>query len=248
MNSTLVVCGDSFHSISNQYEEKTNPKKTYVGTHWSELLSNKLNWNLENLSMPSASNSVIVLQIMEAIELKPDFIIVGWSAGHGARIEYTDSLDLHQGNVNLGNFEYLYRDHPYIKLEKKINIFLKCTNFAYYNNKSLKEFYVNYLQHNFVAQKEEWTVIYSVIKLKESKIPFLIFELPPTWIDTQLSPWTDNFLKYIDNDDLIFSKDFNPYTEYNTWGNKPPVYHSSQENQIEISEYLYNRIRNQFNV
>ena len=73
MNSTLVVCGDSFHSISNQYEEKTNPKKTYVGTHWSELLSNKLNWNLENLSMPSASNSVIVLQIMEAIELKPDY-------------------------------------------------------------------------------------------------------------------------------------------------------------------------------
>ena len=37
----------------------------------------------------------------------------------------------------------------------------------------------------------------SAAKLKESKIPFLIFELPPTWIDTHLSPWTDDFLKYI---------------------------------------------------
>lgn len=67
----LVICGDSFNAVS----------KTLSGTHYSELLADRLGWQLMNYARRGCSNGGIRLQIQEAIKQKADFVIVvptGW--------------------------------------------------------------------------------------------------------------------------------------------------------------------------
>jgi len=60
----LIVCGCSFSAPSN--------KPQYAGTSWSEVLANKLGWNLENYARQGCSNGGIRIQIDEAIKQRPE--------------------------------------------------------------------------------------------------------------------------------------------------------------------------------
>ena len=67
----LAICGDSFSAIS----------KTLPGTHFSEILSARLNWKLINMARRGCSNGGIRLQIGEAIKQNADYVIIvptGW--------------------------------------------------------------------------------------------------------------------------------------------------------------------------
>ena len=64
----LIVCGCSYSAPSHIPE--------YAGTSWSEVLVNKLGWNLENYARQGCSNGGIRIQIDEAIKQRPDFVIV----------------------------------------------------------------------------------------------------------------------------------------------------------------------------
>ena len=73
--TTLVICGDSWFTTDNRYP----------GQSFGEILANKHNLHLESLARAGCSNFTIALQIDKAIELDPDFIIVGCT--DWARIE-----------------------------------------------------------------------------------------------------------------------------------------------------------------
>lgn len=62
----LMVAGCSFSAVS----------KTLPGTSWSEVLANRLGWDLENLARQGCSNGGIRIQIDEIIRQRPDFAIV----------------------------------------------------------------------------------------------------------------------------------------------------------------------------
>ena len=67
----LVICGDSFSAVS-----KISP-----GTHYSEILADRLGWQLLNYARRGCSNGGIRLQIQEAIKQRADFVIIvptGW--------------------------------------------------------------------------------------------------------------------------------------------------------------------------
>lgn len=64
---TLVVCGGSYFSTDLDYP----------GQSFSEILAAKNNLQLENLARGGCSNFGVALQVNKAIELAPDFIIVG---------------------------------------------------------------------------------------------------------------------------------------------------------------------------
>ena len=63
----VYVCGDSYFACHD----------TVTGTHFSEILSNKLQFNLFNLARQGISNAAIRLQVQEAIKCQADLIIIG---------------------------------------------------------------------------------------------------------------------------------------------------------------------------
>jgi hypothetical protein len=63
----LAICGDSWFSTDT----------AYPGQSFGEILADKHNLTLESLARCGCSNFGIALQINKAIELRPDFIIVG---------------------------------------------------------------------------------------------------------------------------------------------------------------------------
>ena len=62
----LMVAGCSYSAVS----------KTHPGTSWSELLANRLGWDLENLARQGCSNGGIRVQIDEILRQRPDFAVI----------------------------------------------------------------------------------------------------------------------------------------------------------------------------
>jgi hypothetical protein len=62
---TIYICGDSFSSVDSDY-----------GNNWPEMLADKLpQIQVVNLSMPSASNYLIYLQVKHALNNNCDYLI-----------------------------------------------------------------------------------------------------------------------------------------------------------------------------
>jgi hypothetical protein len=66
MKKKLMVAGCSFSAVS----------QSQPGTSWSEVLANKLDWDLVNLARQGCSNGGIRIQIEEIRRQRPDFAIV----------------------------------------------------------------------------------------------------------------------------------------------------------------------------
>jgi hypothetical protein len=62
----LMVAGCSYSAVS----------KTHPGTSWSEVLADRLGWQLTNLARQGCSNGGIRIQIDEILRQRPDFAIV----------------------------------------------------------------------------------------------------------------------------------------------------------------------------
>jgi hypothetical protein len=62
----LMVAGCSYSAVS----------KTHPGTSWSELLAQRLGWDLENLARQGCSNGGIRVQIDEILRQRPDFAVI----------------------------------------------------------------------------------------------------------------------------------------------------------------------------
>lgn len=63
-----MVAGCSFSAVSSLNE--------YKGTHWSEVLSDNLGWELTNLARQGCSNGGIRLQVEEIIRQRPSFAVI----------------------------------------------------------------------------------------------------------------------------------------------------------------------------
>ena len=70
MRKVLAVCGDSFMSAVSVDEYGAD-------SHFTQLLAKKLDWDYVTFARGGCSNSVIRLQIDEAIKIKPDLLIIG---------------------------------------------------------------------------------------------------------------------------------------------------------------------------
>lgn len=70
MRKVLAVCGDSFMSAVSADEYGAD-------SHFTQLLAKKLDWDYVTFARGGCSNSVIRLQIDEAIKIKPDLVIIG---------------------------------------------------------------------------------------------------------------------------------------------------------------------------
>ena len=257
----LVVCGDSFNAIS----------KNLPNTHYSELLSKRINWNLINLARRGCSNGGIRLQIDEAIRQQADFVIIvptGWD-----RIEIpvrdnfyknTEKLIQSFGNVlqdflldkskstydsNLGikniNYDPDKTDHMIFE-----TIFSLAENYSHeYRREKLSMDKVTAIKHfinhlydsNWKQQMDKWIITEGLCQLHDKSIPFSI-ERGMLWQDRDDVKKT--IPSYI-NDHYIRQDVELIGTGCNFYPLKnndyDPGYHSEPEGQIWIAE-LYEKL------
>ena len=253
MNKILVVCGDSFHSITNMKVNTAIGLVDLSGSHYSELLAKKLNYDLVNLAIPGSSLSLLAIQILEAINLNPSLIIIGPTPGIGQRIEYIEpdkgnAFDL-EGN-NLGLFYYGIREHPYTKLNLyKIGV-VKTGSILDIPMLEYKEQLLKYFPTSIKQKYDEFSFLYAFRELVDSKINFLIFSKALAWDQYYEENFLNYVLKYSSYDNLIKKEefDFADYYDQEVDRKLGIPYHTLPEVQITLANYLELRIRNQFNV
>jgi len=91
---TLVVCGDSWFSTDSKYP----------GQSFGEILANRHNLDLWSLARTGCSNFGIALQINKAIELRPNFIIVGCTSHDRMDIPLTKDTNFIKKFFDLGSW------------------------------------------------------------------------------------------------------------------------------------------------
>lgn len=83
MNNTLHIFGCSFSELLSRdsYEDYYNYRGGNLPQTWSELLSNKLDLNLNNLAQGSLSNDIILQRFSKSIKdiKENDIVIFEWS-------------------------------------------------------------------------------------------------------------------------------------------------------------------------
>lgn len=78
----ILVCGDSYCITDPNYPE----------LHWSEkLLNSSADFEVCNLASGGSSNALITLQLLQGLQLKPDFVIFSFTHDH--RYEFDNDVD-----------------------------------------------------------------------------------------------------------------------------------------------------------
>ena len=107
-----MVCGCSYSAVSLSEKHKN--------TSWSEILANKLGWDLQNVARQGCSNGGIRIQIDEVIRQHPDFVIITPTSYD--RIEIPNFI---KERFNITNFK------PFHAL---IDVLLRPTDFEAYQD------------------------------------------------------------------------------------------------------------------
>jgi hypothetical protein len=231
----LVVCGSSWSSISKM--------PGFEGTHWSELLTKKLNAALINLAISRASNSNIRLQLDFAKKLKPDFLL--FNAEDFGRIDIKIlNNTIFKKNIKKYNYKSFIG-------HKGSSNYLMSTSLTGVDQKlNLNDYIVDaqrqaiYDYYNYIyddvwkKQTDQYIMNSGILDLHIQNFNFLFnpyllsddFELPQSIIE-----------KHFVNEDLNFT---NIRNNYPTIKGNDPGYHTALEGQQVIAEKYYTAITN----
>lgn len=189
----LIICGDSFSA----------PSQRLPGTAYGELLSKKLNWEVQILARQGCSNGGVRIQIDEVLRQKPDFAIIAptfhdrieipaknapWippkneNKGWGSDLQRHLQKDHGNGydptvginNVNYGN-------NPYRLICETIFSLVENYQHPYRSQKISEEaqtamkYYINNLYDSqWKLQQDKWIIRDGILQLFYSNIPFLM--------------------------------------------------------------------------
>ena len=254
----LVVCGDSFSSVS----------VTHPGTHYSELLADKLNAELFNYARRGCSNGGIRLQIQEAIEQDADYVIVvptSWDRMEipSTGVPYTtrettedrpNALQNHlldttiykgyNRELGIGNINYSKDPTPMI-FE---TIFSMAGDYTHEYRRGKLEpeivnammHYVNYLyDSNWKQQQDQWIIVDGLTKLYDAKINFAI-DKGMLWSEWHL--FKDSLPSFILPN--IVHEDqgiLSTCAKYPCNPDNDPGYHSDPQAQQVLAEMFYDK-------
>lgn len=191
----LMVAGCSFSA----------PSKTLPGTSWSELLANKLGWELTNLARQGCSNGGIRIQIDEILRQQPDFAIIiptmwdrmeipakaapycapnnenkGWGSDlqlHLQNQELNNGYDRSAGidNMNYGTNNYRMICETIFSLAENYPHFYRSSRISKETQQAVKS-YINFLYDpNWKKQMDEWIIVEGLIQLYAKGTKFIVF-------------------------------------------------------------------------
>lgn len=231
----LVVCGDSF--MSPCVDET-------FGLHFTELLTDAINWELVSLARGGVSNNVIRLQIEEAIKMNPDCVLISLTSPD--RFEFP----LHKGEHNFLPHEGLsninYQGYP--DLSSNNNLFetvrpslhsATLSNILNNNNEdmfnvdeveTIRKWFNLFYDFNYKVQQDVWVIYGGLRRLEDMDIPFYCINHTLGGIDD-----LDEFGNRI----IYMGDELDPW-EYRTNSTKHR-FHTTLESQGELYIKWYNR-------
>lgn len=163
----IVVCGDSFCAAA----------PALPGTHFSELLTSKYNYEVVNLSRPGTSNVSICFQIEQAIKLNADFVI--FANTDVSRIDIP--IKSYQSGLGIANFDSnIYSNTIPSFINGRSDVIDKFPN--YKELLTAIKYYVNFLfDYGLNAEVNEWMIKYWVSVLEQKRINYLWINKHPMW-------------------------------------------------------------------
>jgi hypothetical protein len=255
----LGVCGDSyFASISYDPNNLDNG----YGKHFTEILAEKLGWEVITFARGACGNQTIRLQIDEIIKLKPDLVIVGTTSPD--RFEYpindlktekyvdkfTDLLHevSYKENEGLTNIEYLdcpdKSSEQFIFKNKKPVLFADTLNNIFQNNRYLKKneiqilekWYDRFYDFQWKKQTDTWIISDGLRKLMDNDINF--FCINRFLYENQLSFYGNKIIKV---DSPLNPSNYNSVNE-----NVPYRFHTTLKSQEILADLWLKHINENY--
>ncbi len=224
----LIVFGDSFNATNVHYRD----------THWSELLSRKHNLNLISLASSGCSTRYVVFQILHALTIPGDNIVIGSHAASYTRVEILTKPVTLDTLINIRSFENYNGENTEESFIKSINMF------TIMNEHGLTDFEKEFLSTKIPLELnthiDRWGMFYALTKLKEANSKF-------SYISNLLFPagdlFDENYISSVLGAEHVILKNELCFADYyiNRNINKEfvdPGYHT----QIESQEIIANKI------
>lgn len=228
-----------------------------ANSHFTELLAQELDWDYYTLARGGASNFCISFQVQQLIQEKVDLIIVGFTS-----IDRDDiPIDLNTRHFTIFDFNYFnnpdlsaldsrFSKKPMLLSSSILGIvetpdFQRSNDLEEYLKYAFKQkyshildsysLYFRNLYSYFVKyHKDLDTIISTIVKLEESKIPYLFYSPFCT------SNWLESRKGFIPDSDKAVPW---TYPIPDTGGYR---YHTTAETQKEIKKYWYPYIQKFF--
>lgn len=255
---TLGVCGDSFMSaISFNPNDLDNGH----GKHFTELLGEKLGWNVVTYARGGCSNQTIRLQIDEIIKHRPDLVIIGLTSPD--RFEYPIydlttkhyfdkfkeefKTNMYEANNGLYNIDYVgfpdkSSEHGGFEVITPKMVSETLNNFFWNNqsketlNKSeikiLEDWFGRFYDFNWKVQQDSWIISNGLRKLLDNGIEFYC-------INTNL--YTHEFEFFGDRMIMLDDK-LNPWTYRGGDTSIKYRFHTTLEYQEQLSNNWFEHI------
>jgi len=176
----ILVCGDSY-SVADP---------DFPGLHWTEKILNfSSEFELLNLAMGGCSNAMITLQLLQGLNLKPDFIILSFTSEHRYEIDNDiDALPTDLTALGLATYQ---------KARYTTNVYMK--------DQGLKQQLATKQSNNFEKLKNYFYVSLCLQTLNQHNIPFAFslggFEYKQDYSSLINYNYMYNFIKdYADNE------------------------------------------------
>jgi hypothetical protein len=211
----LMVAGCSYSAVS----------LTHPGTSWSEILANRLGWELVNLSRQGCSNGGIRIQIEEIRRQRPDFAIIvptswdrieipataapyDWSQPLG---DWAPPLETHLrnkdikngynrvdgiDNVNYGNNNYNMICETIFSLAHNYPNRWRSGKISKDTQTAVKHWIDGMYDANWKQQQDEWIIMEGVVQLFSDELKFLI-TAGMLWLPAASPEWRKLFPKMI---------------------------------------------------
>jgi hypothetical protein len=251
----IAVCGCSFSAISHLPQ--------YKGTHWSEILADKLEAELISYARQGIGNNVIRLQIDEAIAAKADWVFIGSTTEDRIEFPMNKFKKINDGSPNhsaypenqlgykpeLGLKNFNYGDaHPYTMIAETLFSVIDNSDHNYRiikvdkNTRIAVEGYAAFLYDaHWKRQVDNWVLQSGLWRLHELKIKFLfnpwISAVPNAKFEDIPSWFVQQY--YLSND-FAFGQFCKQYPHE---PNIDPGYHTSPQGQQAIAEKYFNKIK-----
>ncbi len=264
----LMVCGCSFSA--------TTLKEEYFGTHFSEILAKRLDWDLSNLAYAGCSNGGIRLQIQEVIKQKPDFAIIIPSFFDRTEIPI-NTLKLDWTKVIWHTLDLLTRKpsqydpsrgYDNINHKNNSNPTLICENYnSLVHNwhhpyrktlqisddaqKAVQDYVSHLYDSNWKKQQDQWMIEQGCLELVKNNIPFILIPTLALWNGGERMPLLDE--KYYTTD-LAYcpcathDKPEFKFGDYATEADSDPGYHTNLEGQIYLADIYQKIMRERWNI
>jgi hypothetical protein len=241
---TLIVCGDSFQvpgAINNGHE----------GTHWSEIVSARLGLNLLNLANKGCSSVAIAIQMLHA-ENVPNSIVVGSVAASEQRVEISaDPWYAAEQVPTVNNFNYgTYRSHPLGKSRIEQDRHIRSVPILNLPEDEQRLF-LSWISFSLKIQTDYFAIMYALRKIRHCNIPVLFFQgkFPIQGKPSKIA--MEEFEPFIEKYCIIPVSEMNIFDHYvdvsrmspEEAAKVDPGYHTSHERQVEIADYMTEKIK-----